>query len=56
MSKIDYTSITDASRFLEIPKERLLGLIRTGQLNGVTIPGTEEGYVQVDDILDLAET
>ena len=53
---MNYTTILDAAKFMEVPVDRVLGLIRTGQLNGVTIPGSEElGFVNVDDILDLVK-
>lgn len=56
-NKMDFTTLTDASKFLEIPVERIRGLICTGQLNGVVIPGNPDmGFVNVDDILDLVET
>lgn len=52
----DFTTLKDASRFLEVPVERLRGLIRNGQLNGVVIPGAPDmGFVSVEDVLDLAE-
>lgn len=56
-NKVDITTLIDAARFLEVPVERIRGLIRNGQLNGCVIPGDPDlGFVNVEDILDLVET
>ena len=49
-----YMTLVDAADVMEISVERLMNLIRNGQANGVTIPGSDNlGYISEDEVLDL---
>ena len=50
----NWTTLMDEALFLEVPVQRIEALIENNQILGV-VTGPSMGFVQVDDVLDLAE-